>query len=290
MNDRDRILRSERKHDGREPPPVALTTPTPLIGANIGDPFKVLLAHPSKWFQPRGQTPTSVVIHCNGTGFPAASTAGYFHDDNDSGSAQAVADGVEGFTCVPDDAVCAGAPPLNQEGLHIEQPGRTDWSRDEWLRHDTQLRRVAYHVAGWCRTYRIPIFLAKTADLLRLGEKGKFITAHGWVSEAFHQSTHTDPLPNFPWDTFMGYVQTYFSGGDDMTPEQEKDLALALKLAQDDAARWAGVQLRRANKPEPTDEGPTRAGWRFADEAFSRPPGGGGSPLKPFDATITPKR
>jgi hypothetical protein len=274
-----RILRSERRHDVAEPPPVALRTVAPLLGGDIEAPFKVLLAHPSKWFQPRGQDPTSVVVHCNGTGFPAASTAGFFHSSVDSGSAQAAADGVEGYTCVPDDAVCAGAPPLNQEGLHIEQPGRTDWSRDEWLRHDAQLRRVAFHVAGWCKKYGIPVFLARTEDLVRLGEKGKFITCHGWVSEAFDQSTHTDPMPNFPWDVWMGYVRDYFDGGDEMTPEEKAQLNEALTKAREADEFRAGVNDKRTGKQEPP-EGPRRNGWRFADEAFSRPASGAPGPVK----------
>jgi hypothetical protein len=286
---RERILGSELDH--AEPPPAtefATAVTVAQFGTQAIDaPFITLLAHPSKWFQPRGQTPTSVVIHCNGTGFPATNTAAFFHSSAEGGSAQAVADGEQGFTCVPDDAICAGAPPLNQEGLHIEQPGRTDWSRATWLAHDAQLRRVAHHVRGWCDKYSIPLVLLDAGDLGRQGENARGITYHAAVSEAFHQSTHTDPMPNYPWDVFMGYVQ----GGDEMTPEEKAQLNEALSKAREADEFKNGVNLRRTGKPEPA-EGPARNGWRFADEAFSRPGSNGGgstAPTKPFTALITPK-
>jgi hypothetical protein len=193
-----------------------------------------------------------------------------------------VADDIEGWTMVPDDAVCAGVPPFNDNGLHIEQPGLTTWSRTEWLRHDNQLRRVAFHVRGWCDKYDIPIRLLHAADLRAQGETARGITYHAAVSEAFHQSTHTDPQPNYPWDVFMGYVQ----GGDEMTPEEKAQLNEALSKAREADEFKNGVNLRRTGKPEP-GEGPARNGWRFADEAFSRPAGGGGAHTHPIPAGKT---
>jgi len=268
---RDVILSSERTHE-IPPPPMDFATAVTFVQLNadpIDAPFKVKLAHPSKWSAPRGTTPTSVVIHCTAATNPASSTAAYFASSAPSGSTQAIADDIEGFTMVPDDAVCAGAPPFNQEGLHIEQPGLTSWSRTEWLKHDAQLRRVAHHVREWCDRYGIPMTLLHAADLKRLGEKAKGITYHAAVSEAFHQSTHTDPQPNYPWDVFMGYV----TEEDEMTPEEKAQLTEALKKARESDEKWGGVNDRRAGKPEPP-EGPRRNGWRFADEAYNRPPPG----------------
>jgi len=233
---RKRILNSERKHDV-PPPPVALAAPEHPAGEGVAAPFRTLLAHSSKFLEPRGTVPTSVVIHCTDADNPASSTANFFHSSDDSGSAQAVADDIEGFTMVPDDAICAGAPPLNQEGLHIEQPGLVTtahgipWTRDVWLSHAEQLRRVAFWTAQKCKEHDIPIRLLKTDDLLREGEGARGITSHAAVSEAFHQSTHSDPGPNFPWDVFMELVQG-FSEEDELSEEDRKrldDLEAALK-------------------------------------------------------------
>lgn len=257
--------RHERQHD--VPPPAG--SPGAALGSTAKEPlnaaFHVQLAHSSKWSQPRGTTPTSVVIHCTAATNPASSTAAFFASSAPSGSTQAVADDFEGFTCVPDNAVCAGAPPLNQEGLHIEQPGLETWTRDVWLSHMDQLKRVAYHVAEWCKTYDIPVVLLHTADLVRLGEKAKGITYHQAVSDAFHQSTHQDPGPGFPWDVFMPWVKQYATGTGD-----------------DDMSNWVdGWNARRgdtSSKPTIPDGKPQewQAGWHAQDRiiALEKAPAG----------------
>jgi hypothetical protein len=237
---RKRILNSERNH--AEPPAagtaVAAAGAVMVVAAGaferapreeVAGPFQTLLADTDKWDAPRGKSPTSVVIHSTDADNPASSTANFFNSPADSGSAQAVADNDGGFTCVPDDAVCAGAPPLNQEGLHIEQPGLvTDrngvpWTRDVWLSHSAQLTRVAFWTAQKCKTFDIPIRLLEADDLVREGEGARGITSHKAVSEAFHQSSHTDPGPNFPWDVFMELVQG-FSEEDELSEEDRKRL------------------------------------------------------------------
>lgn len=262
------MTQQERNHGAEERFTAGVTR---LISQPIEAPFITLLAHPDKWSSPRGKTPTSVVIHCTATDNPASSTANYFHADNTSGSTQAVADGDQGFTCVPDDAVCAGAPPLNQEGLHIEQPGLVTWSRETWLSKDNQLRRVAYHVAQWCKRYSIPPVLLHAADLRRLGETGPGITYHAAVTEAFHQSTHTDPGPNYPWDVFMRYVHEYI-GGDD-------ELAV---LSEDQQNYLVGL-LRYLNQMgAPADDAPDKVKEGFSESKarLSHPESGGIDPAK----------
>lgn len=275
MGDREKVLHEQHAM------PAAVAASAPQGSDPIFAPFKVQWAHQSKWSEPRGKVPTSVVIHCTGATNPAKSTADYFAGDNSSGSTQAVADDVEGWTMVPDDAVCAGAPPLNQEGLHIEQPGLVTWTTSAWLAREFQLRRVAYHVAGWCRTYDIPVRLLDAAALRSQGEGARGITWHGAVSDAFGQSTHTDPGPNFPWPTFLSYVEAYLEEGDmAFTPEQEDQLKGLLRFNNQ-----AGLP------PDASDA--MKTGFNNAKQrwqtAMENPPAGGGKPTKPFDATITPK-
>ncbi len=280
---RERILRTEREHRApliRVAAPVA----TVAVGADpIDAPFHVLLAHADKWSQPRGTTPTSVVIHCTAAENPASSTAAFFASSAPSGSTQAIADDIQGFTMVPDDAVCAGAPPFNQEGLHIEQPGLTTWTRDKWLSHDDQLQRVARHVASWCLKYDIPVILLHTADLVRLGEKAKGITYHAAVSQAFHQSTHTDPEPNYPWDVFMSYVKDFHDG---KTPGG--DMAV---LTDDEQLYLRGVMRYINGFGPPPDTAPdkVREGFAEAKAKLAAGPGGVGTHDHPIPAGFTGK-
>lgn len=267
---RERILHTERDHSVNAPPVTraAIVVEQPP-GEDIDAPFHTLLAHTSKWFAPRGMRPTSVVIHATAATNPASSTANFFHASTPSGSTQSVADDNEGFTCVPDDAVCAGAPPLNQEGLHIEQPGLEAWARSTWLSHPDDLHRVAFHVAQWCKAYDIPVVLLHAADLVRLGEKARGITYHKAISDAFHQSTHQDPGPGFPWDVFMPLVQGFVdgTGGDD------------LAILTDDQQHYLQGALRYLNAigAPPADADPkVREGFAETKARFEAAGGGGG--------------
>lgn len=275
---RDRINGAERDHGALVTAVAALTTVEPaLVEHPIDAPFILLLADRDKWYAPRGTTPTSVVIHCTAAVNPAASTAAFFASPAPSGSTQAVADDLEGFTMVPDDAVCAGAPPLNQEGLHIEQPGLVTWTRATWLSHDLQLRRVAHHVREWCDRYKIPMTLLHAADLKRLGEKARGITYHAAVTEAFHQSTHTDPGPNYPWDVFMAYVT---EEGDDMA------------ILTDDEQYYLRGSMRVFNTfgPPPENAHPkVKEGYTETLQRISGGPSGPGSHEHPIPASRTGK-
>lgn len=131
-----------------------------------------------------------------------AATGGYFQSPEAGGSTQLVVgeDGI--FRCVPDDVICAGAPPLNDTGLHIEIVGRAAWSREQWLERDTTLLHAAVCVAAWCRAYDIPSnMILEPGGLLVPGAAG--ITTHRAVSLAWHQSDHLDPGANFPYDRLM---------------------------------------------------------------------------------------
>lgn len=136
-----------------------------------------------------------------------AATGGYFQSPDSGGSTQLVVgeDGI--FRCVPDDVVCAGAPPLNDTGLHIEIVGRASWTREQWLERDTTLLHAAVCVAAWCREYGIPSdMILNPGALLVPGASG--ITTHRAVSLAWHQSDHTDPGANFPYD-HLGVLLTW---------------------------------------------------------------------------------
>ena len=150
-----------------------------------------------------------VVIHAT-EGDTAEGAASWFANPASGGSANLVVDGNECFRTVPDLRVPWAAPPLNKRGFHIEIAGHSAWTRAQWLEHRGALRRAAYKAADRCVKYRVPVRKVGRLGLLA-GRKG--ITGHVFVSQAWHQSDHTDPGVNFPWDVFLAYVKAYVKQG-----------------------------------------------------------------------------
>jgi hypothetical protein len=149
-----------------------------------------------------------IVIHytagSDATG--AQGTARYFREDPTAGgSAHYITDSDESIQCAHDDVICWHAPP-NQHSLGIEMEcsGANDalghWSLPN---HIAMMHRTAKLTAQKAIQYGVPIVKLSVADLVA-GKHG--ICGHVDVSEAFHQSTHTDPGPYFPWGQFMTWV------------------------------------------------------------------------------------
>jgi hypothetical protein len=260
-----RITNTERDHSKNPPPPVLVQAIPAHVPTDepIDAPWHTQLAFPSKWFTPSAKSNRVVVVHCTAAENPASSTAAFFASSTDSGSTQGVVDSQEGFRCVPDNAVCAGAPPMNTTGLHCEQSGVETRTRAQWLSHIDEIDRLAYQTAQWCKTFGIPVKLLHTADLPANPADAHGITYHQAVSDRYHQSTHQDPGPGYPWDVFMLAVHTYFIGGgsDDMS---------------DFVTGW---DARRADtSPKPTiPTGKThewQAGWRAQDRLLHLEAGG----------------
>jgi N-acetyl-anhydromuramyl-L-alanine amidase AmpD len=67
------------------------------------------------------------------------------------------------------------------------------------------LARAATLTAEKCIAYGIPVTKIFPADLLA-GKRG--ICGHVDVTNAWHQSDHTDPGPDFPWASFLASVRT----------------------------------------------------------------------------------
>jgi hypothetical protein len=67
---------------------------------------------------------------------------------------------------------------------------------------------AAFRVIELCSRLGVPVVRVQEGGL-RAGERG--VCGHVDVSEAFSQTDHWDPGPEFPWDYFMGLV----SGEDD---------------------------------------------------------------------------
>ena len=161
--------------------------------------------------------PTRVVIHatCPEMGFPrasakgrAVSTARYFQSSSSGGSAHYVVDIGETVQCLGESVIAWHAPP-NAHSLGIEicadggsatsfRNPNVRYRRAQWLSPQVwpAVLRAAALTRQACQKYDIPMVKLSAADL-KAGKRG--ICGHVDVSNAFHQSDHDDPGPDFPW-------------------------------------------------------------------------------------------
>lgn len=165
--------------------------------------------------------PTRVVIHATNSnvGFPrgtragqALATARYFQLASARGSAHYIMDVAGEEHCLPDNVIAWHAPPNSRSiGIEICAEGGNPsvapktYTRAQWL--DPQvwpaLKLAAERTWEICVRYGIPAVRLSPADL-KAGKRG--ICGHVDVSQAFHQTDHSDPGPEFPWPEFMAAV------------------------------------------------------------------------------------
>lgn len=88
----------------------------------------------------------------------------------------------------------------NRIGLHICLTGYASWGRDKWLSYPKMLEQAAQVIAKWSVKYGIPLKKINGAHV-RSGARG--VCFHKDISDAFRESDHTDPGPNFPIDVVL---------------------------------------------------------------------------------------
>lgn len=129
----------------------------------------------------------------------------------------AVTDGQGGYIQVAD--ATAGpysAPPLNATWWHICMPGYAKQTRQEWLDviSMNHIKGVANFVVDkWHEDGQTWPLAFIFADLLLKNYHG--YTSHAQVSLAWHQTTHTDPGPNFPWDVLEQEIGKLIQSSED---------------------------------------------------------------------------
>lgn len=104
---------------------------------------------------------------------------------------------------VPDDQAAWSALAANRRSLNLCFTGWAHWSRDEWMAHESMLRRGAAEVARWCATYHLPSIKLTPAQV---GADQHGVCGHGDWSTGKNNGNHTDPGAAFPWATFMAMV------------------------------------------------------------------------------------
>jgi hypothetical protein len=134
----------------------------------------------------------------------ARGTAAYFQNPSAGGSAHHVFDVAEAVRCAPDEMVTWHAPP-NPRSIGYEVCGQSWYTREQWLDDHVwpAVVLMAAQVKADAERYGIPKAKRSAAELVR-GLHG--VRGHVDVSQAFHQSDHTDPGPGFPWDAFMALL------------------------------------------------------------------------------------
>lgn len=186
--------------------------------------YPFVKAHPSNYKAvPLGRSIDLWVVHDGETPEGADSAEGmarYFAVDHGApSSAHYSVDSDSVVQSVRDHDVAYAAPGANHNGLHCEHAGRARQSRAEWLdRYGRKmLDRSARLAAEKAKRYGLPLVRLSASDLVA-GRRG--FTGHRDVTAAFHQSTHTDPGPAFPWDWYLARVR-YHAGAVSVQDVQE---------------------------------------------------------------------
>lgn len=157
-------------------------------------------AHPTNYSR-LTRMPTLIVLHSTEGGTAHSVAAMFASPLKPARSAHYVLDQIAAMRCVPDANIawhCGHQG--NVRGIGIEICGRAADSVDVWL---PRLPPVAALTARLCQQYAIPARFIDAAAL-RSGASG--ITTHAEVSQAWHETTHTDPGVNFPIGRFLGLV------------------------------------------------------------------------------------
>lgn len=161
-----------------------------------------IVEHDAEVFSKEWDDPTAEFI---GRWFTNEAARGSAHSAFDSDSSQSL---------LRDDIVAAGAPPLNDAGLHIEREGRASWTREQWLRPHVRraIRRSAWWASRKARKHGIPIRWLTVPQLKRAGKtpsRPQGFCTHNDVRLAWGETTHWDPGPGFPKDYYLGLVKWY---------------------------------------------------------------------------------
>lgn len=147
----------------------------------------------------------------------------YFASSGSGGSAHYGTDPSKEGHWVHEKVIAWHAPP-NQYSVGIEIAGRASFTPTQWKSANVQLAllRAAARTADLVHRYGLPVVWLSPHDLLA-GRRG--ITGHVCVSQAWHQSNHTDPGPNFPIAQFLTLVHHFLDGlnGTVATPTTKKN-------------------------------------------------------------------
>lgn len=155
---------------------------------------------------PRDPSRIRLIVMHDTEGGTARSVAAYFASGSARASTHWVVDETRAVRCLPDDVIPWGAPGANTDGIHIEQCGWARWSKLEWFKHQSTLKRSAWVAARAAHKYGIPVRWLTDRQLGNHVTEG--FTYHAQVTRVFGGgSGHTDPGPNFPKSYWLWLVK-----------------------------------------------------------------------------------
>lgn len=130
--------------------------------------------------------------------------------DTNLASYNYVADTDQVIPVVPDNFVAYAQAGANSDGLSICYPGKAGQTVAEWADSTSSAmhEQVARWLADQATKYAIPLTQLSTSQV-QAGARG--VCGHNEVSQAFHQSTHTDPGPNYPWAVVLNRARSLLS-------------------------------------------------------------------------------
>jgi N-acetyl-anhydromuramyl-L-alanine amidase AmpD len=96
----------------------------------------------------------------------------------------------------------------NHIGIHIEMCGKASQTKAQWGDPNSaaMIDNTAKLVARLCKKYGFPV---RRLTVQELQNGGKGIVGHVDITRAFGESDHTDPGPNFPWETLIAKANGY---------------------------------------------------------------------------------
>jgi N-acetyl-anhydromuramyl-L-alanine amidase AmpD len=188
----------------------------------------------------------------------AVSVGHYFQTAGAGGSAHYVVDPGEIVACVKEDVVAWHAPPnTGSIGVELCDPQKGSAARWQDDAHQEMLKLAAGLVRRVAARWNVPL-RRLTVSGLKAGLEG--ICGHVDVSNAFHQTDHSDPGTGFPWDQFMAMVRDDknipepAAASDSWTEELVKDLPLLKEGADNfDVKTVRALLVARGGKPEELD-------------------------------------
>lgn len=193
------------------------------------------------WVVPKSYTkgrqsgcPTVIVIHTTeGSEGPSSAEDGAAYDARrtDGTSTHFFCDSTSTVQCVrTTDTAHAAMYSGNRIGIHIEICGKAGQSSSQW--DDDVSQATLRQVASLCRVlladYPWPV-VHLSPSKVRGGAEG--FCGHDDISEAFHESDHWDPGPNFPWGQLFDLIEEDIVTPEDM--EQIADTVIAKLMSVD---------------------------------------------------------
>ena len=189
--------------------------------------------------------------------FPSTSRPGGFY----GAGYHAITDGLGGYIQVADaSAGPYSAPPTNPTWWQVCMPGYANQTREQWKDPLSMAHIIGvakFIVDKWHEDEKTWPLVFVFNDMLKAGMHG--YTSHAQVALAWHETTHTDPGVNFPWDILEEEIGKLISNS---FPQEDEVMYLA--TLSDGSVIVVGSSIRPVSIDEISETGPYAKLPRFS--------------------------